>query len=75
MPDLGWEELSIIVVSAIILFGAVKLSAIGSAGGKGIRESKRAATGSRSTWPTFERTTSSCERDATPGIDAPADEH
>jgi TatA/E family protein of Tat protein translocase len=42
MPDLGWQELAIILVIVIIIFGAGKLPEIGSAAGKSIKEFKRA---------------------------------
>jgi sec-independent protein translocase protein TatA len=43
MPDLGWQELAIILVIVIIIFGAGKLPEIGSAAGKSIKEFKRAS--------------------------------
>ncbi len=38
MPSLGWQELVIILVIVIIIFGVGKLPEIGGALGKGIRE-------------------------------------
>jgi sec-independent protein translocase protein TatA len=43
MPDLGWQELAIILVIVIIIFGAGKLPEIGGAMGKSIKEFKRAS--------------------------------
>jgi sec-independent protein translocase protein TatA len=42
--DLGWQELVIILVVVVIIFGAGKLPEIGGALGKGIREFRSAAT-------------------------------
>jgi sec-independent protein translocase protein TatA len=44
MPSLGPTELIIILVLALVLFGAGKLGDVGSALGKSIREFRRAAT-------------------------------
>ena len=38
MAGLGWQELTIILVIVIIIFGAGKLPEIGGALGKGIKE-------------------------------------
>jgi sec-independent protein translocase protein TatA len=38
MPDLGWQELAIIMVIVIIIFGAGRLPEIGGALGKSIKE-------------------------------------
>ncbi|MEJ7762712.1 MAG: twin-arginine translocase TatA/TatE family subunit, partial [Thermomicrobiales bacterium] len=40
MGGLGWQELTIILVIVIIIFGAGKLPEIGGALGKGIKEFK-----------------------------------
>lgn len=40
MPDLGWQELAIIMVIVIIIFGAGRLPEIGGALGKSIKEFK-----------------------------------
>ncbi len=44
MPSLGPTELLIILVLALILFGAGKLGDVGNALGKSIREFRRAAS-------------------------------
>lgn len=44
MPSLGWQELVIILVIVIIIFGVGKLPEIGGALGKGIREFRSNAT-------------------------------
>jgi sec-independent protein translocase protein TatA len=40
MPSLGWQELMIVLVIVIIIFGAGKLPEIGGALGKSIKEFK-----------------------------------
>lgn len=40
MAGLGWQELTIVLVIVIIIFGAGKLPEIGGALGKGIKEFK-----------------------------------
>ena len=44
MPSLGPTELIIILVLALVLFGAGKLGDVGSALGKSIREFRRASS-------------------------------
>ena len=44
MPSLGPTELALILVLALILFGAGKLADVGGAIGKSIREFRHAAT-------------------------------
>jgi sec-independent protein translocase protein TatA len=44
MAGLGWQELTIILVIVIIIFGAGKLPEIGGALGKGIKEFKNEST-------------------------------
>ncbi len=44
MPSLGWQELLLILVIVIIIFGVGKLPEIGGAMGKGIREFRTNAT-------------------------------
>ena len=51
MPSLGPTELLIILVLALVLFGAGKLGDVGSALGKSIREFRRAASDDDSTKP------------------------
>src|SRR6188472_3928492 len=43
MPSLGWQELVIVLIIVIIIFGAGKLPEIGGAMGKSIKEFKRAS--------------------------------
>ena len=45
MAGLGWQELTIILVIVIIIFGAGKLPEIGGALGKGIKEFKTNSEG------------------------------
>lgn len=49
MPSLGWQELLLILVIVIIIFGVGKLPEIGGAMGKGIREFRTNATDDDST--------------------------
>ncbi len=44
MAGLGWQELTIVLVIVIIIFGAGKLPEIGGALGKGIKEFKTHAS-------------------------------
>ena len=44
MPTIGPTELIIVLLLALILFGAGKLSEVGGAMGKSIREFRKAAT-------------------------------
>ncbi|MES2125292.1 MAG: twin-arginine translocase TatA/TatE family subunit [Gemmatimonadota bacterium] len=41
MPNLGFSEIMILLVVALLVFGAKRLPEIGSSMGKGIREFKR----------------------------------
>lgn len=41
MPSLGWQELVIVLIIVVIIFGAGKLPEIGGAMGKSIKEFKR----------------------------------
>jgi len=38
MPNLGWQELIIILVIALVIFGPTRLAGIGGALGRAIRE-------------------------------------
>jgi len=38
MPNLGWQELIIILVIALLIFGPARLAGIGGALGRAIRE-------------------------------------
>jgi sec-independent protein translocase protein TatA len=44
VPSLGWQELLLILLIVIIIFGVGKLPEIGGALGKGIREFRSNAT-------------------------------
>jgi sec-independent protein translocase protein TatA len=44
MPNLGFTEIMILLVVALLVFGAKRLPEIGSSMGKGIREFKRSLT-------------------------------
>jgi sec-independent protein translocase protein TatA len=45
MAGLGWQELIIVLVIVVIIFGAGKLPEIGGALGKGIKEFKNESEG------------------------------
>ncbi|MSQ30359.1 MAG: twin-arginine translocase TatA/TatE family subunit [Dehalococcoidia bacterium] len=45
MGSLGWQELLIIVIILALLFGAQRVSGLGGALGKGIREFREQAKG------------------------------
>jgi sec-independent protein translocase protein TatA len=49
MPTIGPTELIIVLVLVLIIFGAGKLSDVGSALGKSIRDVRASAKGSEST--------------------------
>jgi sec-independent protein translocase protein TatA len=44
MAGLGWQELLIVLIIIVIIFGAGKLPEIGSALGRGVKEFKAEAT-------------------------------
>lgn len=45
MPSLGWQELTIVLVIVIIIFGAGRLPEIGGALGKSIKEFRSQSEG------------------------------
>ena len=45
MMGLGWQELLILLVIVMIIFGAGKLAEVGSALGRGVKEFKAEASG------------------------------
>jgi sec-independent protein translocase protein TatA len=45
MPDVGWPELLIILVVALVIFGPKRLPDLGKSLGKGIREFKNGING------------------------------
>lgn len=45
LRDIGWEEILLILVILLLVFGAAKLPQIGSSLGKSIREFRKAANG------------------------------
>jgi sec-independent protein translocase protein TatA len=45
MPSLGWQELTIVLVIVIIIFGAGRLPEIGGALGKSIKEFRHQSEG------------------------------
>lgn len=44
MPSLGWQELVLVLLIVVIIFGAGKLPEIGGALGRGIREFRTATS-------------------------------
>lgn len=64
MPSLGWQELMIVLVIVIIIFGAGKLPEIGGAMGKSIKEFKKASDeDTDSALPNSSTTNTSTRRD------------
>lgn len=51
MPSLGWQELMIVLVIVIIIFGAGKLPEIGGALGRSIKEFKKESEDIRGSLP------------------------
>ncbi|HEY8445620.1 MAG TPA: twin-arginine translocase TatA/TatE family subunit [Thermomicrobiales bacterium] len=51
MPSLGWQELMIVLVIVIIIFGAGKLPEIGGALGRSIKEFKKESEDLRNPLP------------------------
>lgn len=49
MPSLGWQELTIVLVIVIIIFGAGRLPEIGGALGKSIKEFRSQSEGEDAT--------------------------
>jgi len=43
LPGVGWQELIVVLVLALLIFGPGKLPEVGKALGKGINEFKRAS--------------------------------
>lgn len=54
MPNIGWPELIVILIIALLLFGPQRLAGIGSAMGRAIREFRGAV---RETEHDLEKTT------------------
>ncbi len=48
MAGLGWQELVIVLVIIMIIFGAGKLTQVGSALGRGVKDFKTEAVGGES---------------------------
>jgi sec-independent protein translocase protein TatA len=44
MPNIGWQELLLVLVVALVIFGPKRLPELGRSLGKGIREFKKATT-------------------------------
>ena len=45
MPTLGWQELVVILLIVLLLFGAKRLPEVGRSIGRGMREFKRSISG------------------------------
>ena len=69
MGSLGWQELVIVLIIVVIIFGAGKLPEIGGALGKGIKEFKSEA-GEEGAAPIASTTARSTRRDETPRVES-----
>jgi TatA/E family protein of Tat protein translocase len=45
MPDIGWQELLIVLIVALVIFGPKRLPDLGRSLGKGVREFRNATQG------------------------------
>jgi sec-independent protein translocase protein TatA len=45
MPDIGWQELLIVLIVALVIFGPKRLPDLGHSLGKGIREFRKGVSG------------------------------
>jgi sec-independent protein translocase protein TatA len=68
MPSLGWQELVIVLIIVIIIFGAGKLPEIGGAMGKSIKEFKRASDEETDALPNQTTTNTATRRDDGPKV-------
>ncbi len=68
MAGLGWQELLIVLVIVVIIFGAGKLPEIGGALGKSIKEFKRASDDETDALPNQSTTNTSTRRDDGPKV-------
>lgn len=67
MRGIGPMELTLIVVLAVVLFGASRLGEVGGALGKSIREFKKAATGDEDKAATEAKAIAEAKTDAPAG--------
>lgn len=68
MPSLGWQELVIVLIIVIIIFGAGKLPEIGGAMGKSIKEFKRASDEETDALPNQTTTNTTTRREDGPKV-------
>jgi len=61
MPNIGWPELVVILIIALLLFGPQRLAGIGAAAGRAIREFRGAV---RETEHELDKTGTSEKRDS-----------
>ncbi len=45
MPDIGWQELLLVLVVVLVIFGPKRLPALGRSLGKGVRALRRSSRG------------------------------
>ena len=62
MMGLGWQELTIILIIVVIVFGAGKLPEVGGALGKGIKEFKTQSTAPDDELPAGSTTTTTATK-------------
>ncbi len=70
MGQLGFQELFVIFLIALLVFGPKKLPELGKSLGKGIREFKKATEGLKQSWEDQMRDTESSVKDIYADIDS-----
>ncbi len=70
MGQLGFQELFVIFLIALLVFGPKKLPELGKSLGKGIREFKRATEGLKQSWEDQVRDTESSVKDIYADVDS-----
>ena len=71
MPSIGWQELIIVLVIVLVIFGPKRLPEIGRSLGKGIKEFKKSTTEIQEQLTKEEPTTSTAEKAEPEPVSAP----
>jgi sec-independent protein translocase protein TatA len=69
MPSLGWQELVIVLIIVVIIFGAGKLPEIGGAMGKSIKEFKKESEEPEHSLPSETSSTTTVKSDSSKVVD------